>query len=80
MRNLRKFGAALLVAGVLVSSVAATTMPVLAADTTTASVTAFCDRLNSFITWLNSLPESPLRDALLQYARAVCARYCPSCS
>jgi hypothetical protein len=81
MRNLRKFGAALLLAGVLGSGVVATTMPVLAADTTTTTqLSEFCNKLNQFITWLESQPPSSLRDLVLQYARAICARYCQTCS
>ena len=81
MRKLRKAGAVLLLAGVLGSGVVATTMPVLAADTTTASLSELCDRLNSLITWLESQPPSFVRDFLLRIARQVCQSvHCPTCA
>jgi hypothetical protein len=77
MTKVRKFGMALAVAALLASSGGVPTVQAASAPPqTNISISEFCNALARFITYLESLPPSPLRDFLLARARALQQRYC----
>jgi len=78
MVRIRRLGAALALAGVLCTSLALTPTPLSAAPTVAApQVTVrVCDYLAQAIAFLESKPQTPLRDFLLATLRRVQAQYC----
>jgi hypothetical protein len=76
MRKLRKPAAALLLAAVLVCSVAMTTASVRASgEAAQGNNSAFCDHLQSAIDWLAAHP-SPAHDWLRHILEQIYQQYC----
>ena len=78
MIRIRRFAAALALAGVLGTSLALSPTPLSAAPTSTvpAVTTKFCDSLAQAIAFLQSRPEGPVRDFLLATLRKADDRFC----
>ena len=78
MARIRQLGATLALAGVLCTSLALTPTPLSAAPTATApQVTqTVCDYLTQAIAFLESKPQTPLRDFLLATLRRAQKQYC----
>ena len=78
MARIRRLGATLAVAGMLCTSLVLTPTPLRAAPTVAApQVTVrVCDYLTQAIAFLESQPQTPLRDFLLATLRRAQGRYC----
>ncbi|HEY6088166.1 MAG TPA: hypothetical protein VD771_00095 [Gemmatimonadaceae bacterium] len=79
MIRIRRFAVALALAGVLGTSLALSPTPLSASPTGTVpavSVTVFCGHLAQAIAFLESRPQTPLRDFLLATLRKAEVRYC----
>lgn len=78
MIRIRRFTVALALAGVLGTSLALSPTPLSAAPISTvpAVTTKFCDYLAQAIAFLESKPQTPVRDFLLATLRKADDRYC----